>query len=77
MASTTIEARAAALAILTGGKPEWYATRRALTAAEGRAGVEWDGAKGEYRAAAPGQLVRSKGGTVGRVLHGTHRAYAV
>lgn len=70
-----VSERAEKLEAITGGKVEWYSTRAALTKAEGAAGVEWDGAANEYRAAGKPRAIRSDDGSWSRPAHGTGRAY--
>lgn len=71
--TTNLANRAAALAAITGGKPEWYTTRKKLTTAERQHALEWDGAAGQYKPAGPGELVRVAGSYATR-LHGLHKA---
>jgi len=69
-----LQKRAECLAQVTKGKPEWYATRKALTAAECVAGVAWNGTTNAYEAAHRGGLVQSGEGTWAMRQHGTQRA---
>jgi len=68
---TTKTNRADALAQITGGKSEWYSTHKALTRAEGLAGVQWDGVTGSYKPVHAGRAVKTSSGSWGRQVHGT------
>jgi len=65
--------RIESLCRITGGKPEWYATRAKLTEGERIAGCEWNGS--EHVKPKPGKLVKSSRGTWARESDG--RAYAL
>lgn len=58
--------REESLANLTGGKVEWYGTHKALTAAERRAKVQWDGNTKSYKPADEAPLRKAKTGSWGR-----------
>lgn len=68
---TTQSNRANALAQITGGKAEWYATHKQITAAEGNAGVQWDGVTGSYKPVDVGRPVKTGSGSWGRQVHGS------
>lgn len=67
--------RAESLAAITGGKPEWYATHKQITRAEGVAGVVWNGSS--HSPAPKSRAVRSKCGSWGRQVHGTSAVAAL
>ena len=67
--------RAAQLAEITGGKLEWYTTRKQITQAEGRAGVVWCGQTNRYlTGSSGGGLVTAKTGSRALTVHGSGRA---
>lgn len=61
------------LAEITNGKPEWYATKKARSTGERKAGVVWDGNKNEYVPAPIGERVNVNGSWAHRI-HGQHKA---
>lgn len=73
MSAITQERRDSLVAI-TSGKPEWYATRRKVTAAERLANVDWDGAAKKHVPRQPGKLVQSTSGTWARQHDGVASA---
>lgn len=72
-----IAERAAALAAITGGKVEWYGTRKALTRAEGVAGVVWDGVSRRYIPAGAVRPFNSRNGSWFVPVHGSRCAVAL
>lgn len=69
--------RSQALAAITGGKTDWYSTRKQIARAERNAGVQWDGLAKSYAPIAPARPIKSAGGSWGRPMHGTNRAAAL
>lgn len=68
--SAITEERIASLCKATNGKPEWYGTRKKVTAAERNASLDWDGAAKQHVPRRLGRLVQSHGGTWARFHDG-------
>ena len=67
--------RAEQLAKITGGKVEWYTTRKQIAEAEGVAGVMWCGETNRYLAGSSGgDMVTANTGSRAVTMHGSGRA---
>lgn len=70
--SSSLQARTASLVEITGGKPEWFATRKQITRKENELGLVWDGSLGKH-VAPSGQPrpIRTNTGSWAMPIHGS------
>jgi hypothetical protein len=77
---SNLKTRTDSLVALTGGRPEWYDTRRQIVAAEQKLNVVWDGNQSSHIPApefCSGRVIRSEDGSYGVAVHGQRRAAAL
>lgn len=60
---TSKQERIEALCAITGGKPEWYDTKKKRSMGEIRAGLEWDGTNNVYKRRGQDKIVKMSSGT--------------
>lgn len=72
--TNSLQARTESLVALTGGKAEWFATRKQITSKECELGLVWDGALEKHVSAAQPKPFRTSTGMWAIALHGSNKA---